>query len=681
MFDLARKLFLASLVLFIDQEYGSSKMLRLVVATVVSALFLAALALARPFKRSDDLYLACVANLLLTCCFCLGTVIQLCGEDNDQCYQLVGLNDARRASEFVIGLTAAMLVASLTIIILKAVTAVTAPTLRLVATGRAPILELPSGCHFHGFISHAWGTGQDQTHTVVRQLQLLMPGVRIWLDVDNLDDVGKLEESVADSATFIIFLSAGYFRSWNCRRELYAALASKRPFIVVHEADTAKGGASIQALRDECRESCVEVAPPAYPSYSGPDEVLACVFDEADPIVWVRVHDFQVESLKEIALRMLRHTPYYARHNSELAPGVAVPGEVGPFALSSPITVLVCRDNKGAFDVAREVKAVAREGRGSAATNAEAFTIREADDALERANAAPLQGRAVLLLYLNEKTFLDPSGTVARIVQTAMDRGIAIAPVAEQDPASGGCAFRQFFQQTPQVLQQPPYKLFDTLAVPLYPSSQHRKVSLRHVLRGMGAQPQSGGGMRNVFTAAVLSCARCLTRKDSRRIEPAAAEPPIDRQKVASPGGTASLPEPAPPEAATQGVPTRAASYDVQEEADALALHRERVLKSLRSRLNATQVADSLHTRHRDAPAPPLPGGRSSKSPPRLRPPPPPSGPSREGLALERVARIRTAQEKRLQVRANSCKSVLAHAEGAGGLARGGGVEGEPLAA
>ena len=203
MFDLARKLFLASLVLFIDQETGSSKLLRLVVATVVSALFLAALALARPFKRSDDLYLACVANLLLTCCFCLGTVIQLCGEDNDQCYQLVGLNDARRASEFVIGLTAAMLVASLTIIILKAVTAVTAPTLRLAATGRAPILELPSGCHFHGFISHAWGTGQDQTHTVVRQLQLLMPGVKIWLDVDNLDDVGKLEESVADAMTFM----------------------------------------------------------------------------------------------------------------------------------------------------------------------------------------------------------------------------------------------------------------------------------------------------------------------------------------------------------------------------------------------------------------------------------------------------------------------------------------------
>ena len=527
MFDLARKLFLASLVLFIDQEYGSSKLLRLVVATVVSALFLAALALARPFKRSDDLHLACVANLLLTCCFCLGAVIQLCGDDNDLCYQLVGIQSGRRASEFVVVLTVAMLVASLLIVFFKTATAVRAPTLRLVSTGRAPILELPAACHFHAFISHAWGTGQDQTHTVVRQLQLLLPGVRIWLDVDNLDDVGKLEESVADSATFIIFLSSGYFRSWNCRRELYAALASVRPFIVVHEADTAKGGASLAALRDECRDSCVEVAPPAYPSYSGPGEVLTRVFEEAEPIVWVRVHDFQLESLKEVALRMLRQSPYYSLHLNELASGVTVPGEIGSHGFTGLVTILVCRENEGAHDVATEVKAAAAEGHSSttaAPDSPDVVVIREASEVLKEANApAPLQGRAVLLLYLNEKTFLDPSGTVARIVQTAMDRRIAIAPVAEQDPASGGVAFRQFFQQTPQVLQQPPYKLFDTLAVPLYPSQQHRKVSLRHVLRGMGAQPQSRGMQRVPFTTLLLSCAQCcLARKGGRRVEPAA---------------------------------------------------------------------------------------------------------------------------------------------------------------
>ena len=75
--DLLRKIFLTSMVLFIDQEYGSRKLLRTVVAAIVSATFLTLLALARPYRRSDDLYLACVANLLLTCCFASGVVIQV----------------------------------------------------------------------------------------------------------------------------------------------------------------------------------------------------------------------------------------------------------------------------------------------------------------------------------------------------------------------------------------------------------------------------------------------------------------------------------------------------------------------------------------------------------------------------------------------------------------------------
>ena len=239
--DLSRKLFLASLVLFVDPEFGSSKLERLVVAAVVSALYLAALALARPFKRSDDLHLACIANLLLTCCFVLGTAVQICeGTYEDLCYTLVGFHNARGTSQFVVALTAAMLVLSALVILFKTFSAVRAPTIRLASTGLPPNLELPSEVHFHGFISHAWATGQDQTHTIVRQLQRLLPGVRIWLDVDNLDDVGRLEESVADAMTFLVFLSCGYFESWNCRRELYAALALTRPFIPIHEADTAK---------------------------------------------------------------------------------------------------------------------------------------------------------------------------------------------------------------------------------------------------------------------------------------------------------------------------------------------------------------------------------------------------------------------------------------------------------
>ena len=111
------------------------------------------------------------------------------------------------------------------------------------------------------------------------------------------------------------------------------------------------------------------------------------------------------------------------------------------------------RGNKGAVGVAGEVVTAAGEGRGSTVSD-EAVVIRDAEEALEGANAAPLSGHVVLLLYLNDKTFLDAGGAVARLVQAAMDRRIAIAPVHEQDPASGGVPFRAFFQQTPQVLQQ-----------------------------------------------------------------------------------------------------------------------------------------------------------------------------------------------------------------------------------
>ena len=76
MIDLTRKIFLTSMVLFIDQQNGSAKLQRLVVAAIVSAMFATILALARPYRRSDNLYLACLANLLLTCCFCAGLVIQ-----------------------------------------------------------------------------------------------------------------------------------------------------------------------------------------------------------------------------------------------------------------------------------------------------------------------------------------------------------------------------------------------------------------------------------------------------------------------------------------------------------------------------------------------------------------------------------------------------------------------------
>jgi hypothetical protein len=70
--DMIRKILLSALILFVDTEKGSSKFMRLVLAATISAMYSAILAAARPFKRIDDMFLALLANLLLTCCFISG---------------------------------------------------------------------------------------------------------------------------------------------------------------------------------------------------------------------------------------------------------------------------------------------------------------------------------------------------------------------------------------------------------------------------------------------------------------------------------------------------------------------------------------------------------------------------------------------------------------------------------
>jgi hypothetical protein len=48
--------------------------------------------------------------------------------------------------------------------------------------------------------------------------------LKVWLDVDELDDLAKLEEYVHGSVLMLAFMSKGYFLSANCQRELKAAI-------------------------------------------------------------------------------------------------------------------------------------------------------------------------------------------------------------------------------------------------------------------------------------------------------------------------------------------------------------------------------------------------------------------------------------------------------------------------
>ena len=101
-------------------------------------------------------------------------------------------------------------------------------------------------------------------------MQLLVPGIRIWLDVVNLQDISKLEESVSDSAVVVIFLSKGYFKSKNCIREVQCTVAKAKAITMMH--DPVRGGGSLEFIKNkEC----------------GPE--LRGIFEGRDIIVWHRI--------------------------------------------------------------------------------------------------------------------------------------------------------------------------------------------------------------------------------------------------------------------------------------------------------------------------------------------------------------------------------------------------------
>ena len=59
---------------------------------------------------------------------------------------------------------------------------------------------------------------------IKRQLCMLVPGVCIFLDVDDLEEISALEEYIDQTCVILIFLSKGYFLSRNCMREVRAAV-------------------------------------------------------------------------------------------------------------------------------------------------------------------------------------------------------------------------------------------------------------------------------------------------------------------------------------------------------------------------------------------------------------------------------------------------------------------------
>ena len=151
---------------------------------------------------------------------------------------------------------------------------------------------------YHLFLSHMCKWGQNQADALKSMLQVLLPTLRCFLDVDNLLDMTQLEQHVMQSDVVLVMLTQGYLASSNCRRELIEALRLKKPLVVLRETDPNHGAIELSALRDE-----VEVLPMQADREAG--GALIRMVEDGQTLEWHREGHLKRAVLAAIAQELL----------------------------------------------------------------------------------------------------------------------------------------------------------------------------------------------------------------------------------------------------------------------------------------------------------------------------------------------------------------------------------------
>ena len=276
---------------------------------------------------------------------------------------------------------------------------------------------------------------------VKRRLGTLLPGISIFLDVDDLKVIGDLEMYVEQSGCILIFISRGYFYSTNCVREAKAVTEKKKPLVLLREDNLSKGSIPLPDSMEECR-----LLP----------DVREYVFNERPVIVWRRIEEHQLESLRQVAVGVLSSTPEY-RGLDDFALGLHLPGELRLQQLELPnaLTLYCSAANPGAKEAANELVMCLGDVQLTV-TETQTASLRRRTSLLnslrvaKHRNGTTKSPRAMMLLYLNKKTWQgadngSESSLIAQVKQ-ARASGIPLVMVHEADEARDGCEFGIFFQ-------------------------------------------------------------------------------------------------------------------------------------------------------------------------------------------------------------------------------------------
>ena len=548
--ELGRKLFLMGFVLLVPDDHA---LLRLVAALVVTNGYVVMLLYAAPYRERWTALLAVATNVTLSFTLLAALLVKVHAELPAQyAKDLFGFESAFPITVFLIAFNFSVLASLVLLLLGISRQQYTVRRLRYTASGLEVTPQALSGHDFHLFLSHVWGTGQDQARIIKARLLEMVLELRIFLDVDVSDmqlGEGALEQYVQRSANVLVFFSEGYATSKNCMRELRSAVKYGKPLIPVIEMDPTKGGLSMDAMREELMAADAKYTRWGFDDAWPRGEDLASYLEERHPIEWIRLSALQDVTLRLIAERLLPKGHGHVYMDGELRQQRL---RMRPPAAGKPYHIYISPHNPGAGELIEALHEEFDHAHGSLPASSKEREPREGTrpGSLDRlpvlarsltssltgslsgsrqggvqwtSDEAEMEVAAQMLVYLNGRTWVswhDDDDAFANEVGRAIRRGIPLL-LAHEMPGMGqdarhGVEFATFFETTPQQLLDA--DVYSGVAVPLKGAGL-RPASLALLAQKLGsaqaeATPQLG---RLPGRSWLRACADGLQRQFGRR--------------------------------------------------------------------------------------------------------------------------------------------------------------------
>jgi len=471
---------------------AQGSLLQLVMGTLLSAVFLLFQVQTSPYEEMADDFLASAASFGLVAIFLCSTSFKV--------YEFVGLpdisdkmsieqehyyvvNQATLAAVVVASVLGTLLLSFVIFLVQLSINgarlrrdalASKARRLRYKVTNEqvaAPELGAPTlqTKFYHTFLSHVWGTGQDQMRIVKQRLVEMIPDLIVFLDVDDLEEIGDLEGYIDRTSTILVYCSKGYFASKNCMRELISTVTKQKPLIALTDPETSHGGLSLEEVREQLMEADGLYEKWGFTEAMPSGQELYSALFASETIEWNRIGHFQDVTMRRIAEQLLPDAAGITYVDREI-----INQKLKPLKLPSKSYHIYCSAlNPGATEVITEVS---HERGFDMQLEVAAHRSRTANSLHVTVEVAKLCDCDHMLLYLTSQTWTraENSAALGLELMKAMDLEVNVLLVHEMPGAGGqearfGCEFGSFFAcasgATPTELLK--RGIYSSIAVPL----------------------------------------------------------------------------------------------------------------------------------------------------------------------------------------------------------------------